>query len=160
MFWEFFSLRFVVSEEFEEDEGGTGDVKEEESTHTSFISKGSSIAHPLISICDPPWSTFLANLCLSKLLMITFGSSWPFCSFQNTRNNFPRCSSPAARWLTWLRRFLSQFYLSLLFTDLTEAVTEEALKLGEINRNQTSHNPPVGPGEPIMLHRNIFLVLF
>lgn len=37
------------------------------------------------------------------------------------------------------------------FTDLTEAVTEAALQLGEINTNLTTHNPSVSPGEPIML---------
>lgn len=45
-------------------------------------------------------------------------------------------------------------------TDLTEAVTEEAIKLGGINKNQTAHNPSVSLGEPIKLHRNRFSVYY
>lgn len=116
-----------------------------------------------------PWSSlkfFSGSLCFSKLLIITFGSSRTFSSFQNTRNNFPAARPPAARWLTWLRRFLSPFYLSLLFTDLIEAETEEALELGKINTDQTTHNPSaISAGEPVTLSvcimtddRNVLLV--
>lgn len=48
-----FLCDFFVSEEFEEGEGGT--EEEEESTNTSFISKGKTLyGSPHISICKAP----------------------------------------------------------------------------------------------------------
>lgn len=84
-------LCIFTSEEFEEGEGDA----EEEATHASFLSEGKTVASLTLSFpsvhiySHPPRRTFLANLCFSKLLMITFGWTRPLCSVQNTRNNFP-----------------------------------------------------------------------
>lgn len=43
------------------------------------------------------------------------------------------------------------------FTDLNETVTEEALEQEEINKDQTTHNPPANSsGEPII--RSVSLI--
>ncbi len=47
---------------------------------------------------------------------------------------------------------LAQTFPVAAFTDLNEALTEEALELKEINKDQTTHNPSaISPGEPIIL---------
>lgn len=47
---------------------------------------------------------------------------------------------------------LAQMFPVAVFTDLNEALTEETLKLKEINKDQTTHNPSaISPGELIML---------
>lgn len=59
---------------------------------------------------------------------------------------------------------LAQTFPVTTFTDLNEAVTEEAQELEEMNKDQTTHNPSaISTGEPIMLpisimSRNVVLV--